>query len=127
MASSKPELAVVSLTEEPKADIFDHNEENDFDGSATVSAKYRGNAHDKSEMRMMGKKQVLRVCVVSKPDSLSCPLPARRLSSRPIDLCSEILSFSRCWALQVPSWLAGRFYFREYARHSISMDDLNCD
>lgn len=73
MASMKPEPAVVSLTEEPKADSFDQKEENDFDEPATVPAKYRGTAHDKSEMIMMGKKQVLRVCVLAKLSR--CPPP----------------------------------------------------
>lgn len=61
MDYTKDEAAVVSV--EPNGDFFEKNADNalsERDISAAVPAKYRGTEHDKREMSMLGKKQVLR-------------------------------------------------------------------
>jgi hypothetical protein len=53
---------------------------------------------------------------VSCPTSIISYSPAEYLALfRLIDLCSETLGSSPCWASRVPSWPAGRFYFRNHA------------
>ena len=61
MTSGKEDLSIISLSEEPRADSLDPDAEKD-DVLSTIPAKYRGTAHDKKDMSVMGKKQVLRVC-----------------------------------------------------------------
>ena len=58
MHSAKDE-PVISLSEQPKM-------EKEYEEPSSVPVKYRGTAHDKKDMNMMGKKQVLRVCVISR-------------------------------------------------------------
>ena len=44
-------------------ETYDQNAEKDGDEPGTVPSRYRGTANDKRDMSMLGKKQVLRVCV----------------------------------------------------------------
>ena len=64
MNPAKAEQAVVSLTEEPRGEIFDQNMEKELDEPGAIPAKYRGTAADRRDMGILGKKQVLRVCVL---------------------------------------------------------------
>jgi hypothetical protein len=64
MSSAKAELAVVSLTEKPRGETFDQNVEKELDEPNAIPAKYRGTAADHRDMGILGKKQVLRVCVL---------------------------------------------------------------
>ena len=64
MNSAKEEPPVISLTEEAKNDGLYQDGEKDLDEPGTVPAKYRGTAHDKRDMSILGKKQVLRVCAL---------------------------------------------------------------
>ena len=63
MGPAKAELAVVSLTEDLKGDTFNQNVEKELDEPGVIPAKYRGTAADHRDMIILGKKQVLRVCV----------------------------------------------------------------
>jgi hypothetical protein len=93
MNSEKAELAVVSLTEERRRESFGQNVEKELDEPGTLPAKYRGTAADRRDMSILGKKQVLRVCVL--PNLISYP-SAEELPFRLIDLCSETLGSSLC-------------------------------
>lgn len=42
---------------------YSQNAKEDIDEPSTVPSRYRGTINDKRDMSMMGKKQVLRVCV----------------------------------------------------------------
>jgi hypothetical protein len=65
MGPAKAELAVVSLTEDLKGETFNQNVEKELDEPGAIPAKYRGTAADRRDMSILGKKQVLRVCVLS--------------------------------------------------------------
>lgn len=62
---SKQDPTVISSAEQPKSDISLQDAEKDLDDddSFNIPEKYRGTATDKKEMSMLGKKQVLRVCI----------------------------------------------------------------
>jgi len=64
MSLTKTELAVVSLAEEPTGETSDQDVEKELDEPGALPAKYRGTATDRRDMSMLGKKQVLRVCVL---------------------------------------------------------------
>ena len=63
MDPAKAELAVVSLTEDLKGETFNQNVK-ELDEPGAIPAKYRGTAADHRDMMILGKKQVLRVCVL---------------------------------------------------------------
>ena len=71
MSPAKAEATVVSLTKEPRGETFDQNVEKEFDEPGAIPAKYRGTAADRRDMIILGKKQVLRVCVL--PTLVSYP------------------------------------------------------
>ena len=74
MHEAKPDLGVVALTEEAKREASDSNEEElESEEYGTIPVKYRGTAIDHKEMSMLGKKQVLRVCVFPSDISISSP------------------------------------------------------
>jgi hypothetical protein len=71
MGSTKKDLAIVSMSEELRTDALDQNMVKDLDEPGAIPAKYRGTAHDKREMSIMGKKQVLRVSALANLISLA--------------------------------------------------------
>ena len=71
MNSEKAEPAVVSLTEERRRESFDQNVEKELDEPGALPEKYRGTVADRRDMSILGKKQVLRVCVL--PNLISYP------------------------------------------------------
>ena len=63
MDSMKEDPTVISVSEQHKADILDHDAEKELNEpgiSAAVPAQYRGTENDRRDMNMLGKKQVLR-------------------------------------------------------------------
>ena len=68
----KEDPTVISSAEQPKSDIYSQHGEKDLDEDFGVAEHFRGTATDKREMSMLGKKQVLRVCILN---SLSLRLP----------------------------------------------------
>lgn len=63
---AKHDPTIISSAEQPKSDIsVDAEKDLDDDDSFNIPEKYRGTAADKKEMSMLGKKQVLRVCIYS--------------------------------------------------------------
>jgi hypothetical protein len=71
MSPAKAEAAAVSITEEPRGETFDQNVEKELDEPGAIPAKYRGTAADHRDMIILGKKQVLRVCVLPNLTSSS--------------------------------------------------------
>jgi len=124
MNPAKEEPPVISLTEETKTDGLYQNGEKDLDEPGTVPAKYRGTAHDKRDMSILGKKQVLRVCVLLPECDQNPAVAVPWMNFGLIDVRSETSDSSPCWALRVQSWPAGRFYFREQPRSRRTMDAL---
>lgn len=51
----------IALTQEQNGGSPHQYEEKEIDEPGVVPARYRGTAHDKKEMSVMGKQQVLRV------------------------------------------------------------------
>lgn len=96
MGPAKAELAIVSLTEDLKGETFNQNVEKELDEPGAIPAKYRGTAADRRDMSILGKKQVLRVCVLPNLTSSSHIHRRNGLLFRLIDLCSETLGSSLC-------------------------------
>lgn len=124
MATTKDEQ-VISMSEEPKADSFDQYAEKEEEDVVIVPERWRGTTRDKKEMDMLGKKQVLRVCGairISLPTLLQ--VSAGASGSDRLTKHSETSDSSPCWALQVPSWRAGKSCCREYTI-SLTCDDCS--
>jgi hypothetical protein len=96
MSPTKAEAAVVSLTEEPRGETFDQNVEKELDEPGAIPVKYRGTAADHRDMIILGKKQVLRVCVLPNLISSSHIHQRNDCLFRLMDLCSETLGSSLC-------------------------------
>lgn len=61
----KESPTVISSAEQPKGDIRVQDGERDLDQDFGVPERYKGTATDKRDMSILGKKQVLRVCVLN--------------------------------------------------------------
>jgi hypothetical protein len=65
MDFGKRELAVIPSTNELGKESFGHDVNDELDELGAISAMFRGTEADQRDMIVLGKKQVLRVCVLT--------------------------------------------------------------
>ena len=103
MASMKEDPTFVSVSEHHRGDVVVQDAEKELNEpgiSAAIPEKYRGTDHDKREMSMLGKKQVLRrnfkfVTMLGTAES-------RTLSFKPSNLLGFASTVMASWEILLP-------------------------